>query len=99
MGPYESLLHAFFHKILRFIDYNRLVPRFPSFGLKYFLFLSWKCLHYGLVPFIIDDRHKMFYYRGLKEWPKKPGYLRDTCLLMQDDFKSALDYFEISYDS
>jgi hypothetical protein len=41
----------------------------------------------------------MFYYRGLKEWPKKPGYLRDTCLLMQDDFKSALDYFEISYDS
>ena len=39
----------------------------------------------------------MFYYRGLKEWPKTPGYLRDTCLLMQDDFKAALDYFGIEY--
>jgi len=51
----------------------------------------------GNVPFIIDDRHKAFCYRGLKEWPKMPGYLRDTCLLMQDDFKSALDYFKIEY--
>ena len=39
----------------------------------------------------------MFYYRGLKEWDKFPGYLRDTCLLMQDDFKAILGYFGIEY--
>ena len=50
------------------------------------------------MPFIIDDRHKVFYYRGLKEWDKMPGYLRDTCLLMQDDFKAVLDYFGIEYE-
>ena len=52
----------------------------------------------GIVPFIIDDRHKLFYYRGLKEWDKMPGYLRDTCLLMQDDFKALLEYFGIEYE-
>jgi len=45
---------------------------------------------------VIDNRNKAFYYRGLKEWPKTPGYLRDTCLLMQDDFQAALQYFGIS---
>lgn len=56
-----------------------------------------ECLKHNICPFIIDDRHKMFYYRGLQEWRKQKGYLRDTCLLMQDDFKAILDYFEIPY--
>ena len=63
------------------------------------LILFKECLRLGIVPFIIDDRHKMFYYRGLKEWDKMPGYLRDTCLLMQDDFKAVLDYFGIEYEA
>ena len=63
------------------------------------LILFKECLRLGIVPFIIDDRHKMFYYRGLKEWDKMPGYLRDTCLLMQDDFKAVLDYFGIEYET
>ena len=56
-----------------------------------------ECLKAGITPFIIDEQHKMFYYRGLKEWERAPGYLRDTCLLLQDDFKAVLDYFEIKY--
>ena len=51
---------------------------------------------YNIVPFIIDDSLKMFYYRGLKEWDKK-GYLRDTCLTGQDRYKAYLDYFRINY--
>ena len=87
----EDLLdfHVCFERIHPFQDGNGRVGR---------LILFKECLHFGIVPFIIDDRHKMFYYRGLKEWDKMPGYLRDTCLLMQDDFKAVLDYFGIEYE-
>ena len=84
----EDLLdfHVCFERIHPFQDGNGRVGR---------LILFKECLRFGIVPFIIDDRHKNFYYRGLKEWDKMPGYLRDTCLLMQDDFKAVLDYFGI----
>ena len=78
--------HVAFERIHPFQDGNGRVGR---------LILFKECLRCGIVPFIIDDRHKAFYYRGLREWPKTPGYLRDTCLLMQDDFKAALQYFGI----
>ena len=81
--------HVCFERIHPFQDGNGRVGR---------LILFKECLRFGIVPFIIDDRHKMFYYRGLKEWDKMPGYLRDTCLLMQDDFKEVLDYFGIEYE-
>jgi Fic family protein len=88
----EDLLdfHVRFERIHPFQDGNGRVGR---------LILFKECLRLGIVPFIIDDRHKMFYYRGLKEWDKMPGYLRDTCLLMQDDFKAVLDYFGIEYEA
>ena len=87
----EDLLdfHVCFERIHPFQDGNGRVGR---------LILFKECLRFGIVPFIIDDRHKLFYYRGLKEWDKMPGYLRDTCLLMQDDFKAVLDYFGIEYE-
>ena len=47
--------------------------------------------------FIITDDLKMFYYRGLREWPHVPGYLTDTCLSAQNNYKSVLDYFRIKY--
>ena len=90
-GPdLDALLdfHVSFERIHPFQDGNGRVGR---------LILFKECLRFGIVPFIIDDRHKMFYYRGLKEWSRMPGYLRDTCLLMQDDFKAVLDYFGIEY--
>ena len=56
-----------------------------------------ECLKYNIVPFIIEDNLKMFYYRGLKEWYREKGYLRDTCLTAQDKYKAYLDYFRIKY--
>ena len=57
-----------------------------------------ECLKYNIVPFIIDDKLKTFYYRGLKEWKQEKGYLVDTCLSAQDQFKVYLDYFRIEHD-
>ena len=56
-----------------------------------------ECLKYNIVPFIIEDNLKMFYYRGLKEWNNERGYLVDTCLAAQDKYKACLDYFRIKY--
>ena len=52
---------------------------------------------FNIVPFIIEDDLKMFYYRGLAEWETEKGYLRDTCLTAQDRYKAYLDYFRIGY--
>ena len=56
-----------------------------------------KCLKHNIVPFIIEDNLKLFYYRGLKERDYEKGFLRDTCLTAQDRFKAYLDYFRIKY--
>jgi len=56
-----------------------------------------ECLRNNIVPFIIDEELKMFYYRGLREWKSEPGFLMDTCLAGQDKFKTYLDYFRIPY--
>ena len=61
------------------------------------LLLFKDCLKYDIVPFIIDEELKLFYYRGLKEWKNERGYLRDTCLTAQDKFKLYLDYFKVPY--
>ena len=63
------------------------------------LILFKECLRSGIVPFIITDQWKMYYYRGLQNWETERGYLRDTCLTAQDSFKKILDYFQISYRS
>ena len=56
-----------------------------------------ECLKYNIVPFIIEDNLKMFYYRGLKEWSNEKGNLTNTCLTAQDKYKAYLDYFRIAY--
>ena len=56
-----------------------------------------ECLKNNIVPFIIDDSLKMFYYRGLSEWNNEKGYLLDTCLSAQDKFKQYLEYFKVPY--
>ena len=58
-----------------------------------------ECLKHNIVPFIIDDRHKLYYYRDLKEFENEPGYLTDTCRSAQDNYKLLLDYFEIPYNA
>ena len=88
----EELLafHYAFESIHPFQDGNGRVGR---------LILFKECLRNGIVPFIIDEELKMFYYRGLHEWKQERGYLRDTCLAAQDRFKAYLDYFRIPYES
>lgn len=61
------------------------------------LLLLKECLKHNIVPFVIDEEHKMFYYRGLTEWKSERGYLLETCLSAQDRFKKWLDYFKIEY--
>lgn len=56
-----------------------------------------ECLSSGIVPFIITDDLKYFYYRGLQNWPDIPGYLRDTCLTAQDNYAALLEYFGIKH--
>lgn len=55
-----------------------------------------ECLANNIVPFIIDEDLKLFYYRGLQEWTKVRGYLVDTCLTAQDNYKAILAYFKIN---
>ncbi len=62
------------------------------------LILFKECLRNGITPVIIDYDKKAFYYRGLQEWQKEPGYLMDTCLAAQDRFKAYMDYFGVVYD-
>ena len=81
--------HYRFERIHPFQDGNGRVGR---------LILFKECLRSNIVPFIIGDDFKMFYYRGLQEWQNDRGYLRDTCLAAQDTFKGYLDYFRIGYD-
>lgn len=80
--------HVRFERIHPFQDGNGRVDRLIMFK---------ECLKYGIVPFIIEDNLKMFYYRGLKEWSREKGYLTDTCLTAQDRYKAYLDYFRIKY--
>lgn len=61
------------------------------------LLLFKECLRHNIVPFIISDDLKIYYYRGLREWRNEKGYLRDACLTAQDRFKKVLDYFRIEY--
>lgn len=81
-------LHQRFETIHPFQDGNGRVGRLVMFK---------ECLANGFVPFIITDELKMFYYRGLQQWPTIREYLRDTCLAAQDNYKAMLDYYRIKY--
>ena len=80
--------HVEFERIHPFQDGNGRVGRLIAFK---------ECLKNNIVPFIILDSEKMFYYRGLKNWNQEHGWLIDTCLDGQDTVKAYLDYFKIDY--
>ncbi|MBE6481604.1 MAG: Fic family protein [Actinomyces ruminicola] len=81
-------MHVRFERIHPFQDGNGRVGRLIMLG---------ECLASGVVPFVITDDMKAFYYRGLREWDSQPGFLLETCRAAQDRFKQHLDYFRIPY--
>ena len=80
--------HHDFEKIHPFQDGNGRVGRLIAFK---------EALRFNIVPFIIEDDKKMFYYRGLKEWTNERGFLIDTCLDAQDTYKALLKYFDVPF--
>ena len=80
--------HARYEAIHPFQDGNGRIGRLIMFK---------ECLKYNIVPFIIEDNLKLFYYQGLKEWNNEKGYLTDICLTVQDTYKAYLEYFRIVY--
>jgi len=81
--------HVRFESIHPFQDGNGRVGRLIMFK---------ECLKHNIVPFIITEELKMYYYRGIKNWKDEHGFLRDTCLTGQDAMKATLDYFGIKYE-
>lgn len=98
LKQYNSLGTPSFSDILDFhVRFERIHPFQDGNGRVGRLLIFKECLSNGHVPFIITDDLKMFYYRGLREWGNIDGYLTDTCLTAQDNYKALLDYFRIKY--
>ena len=98
LTEYNGKVEVSFEDILDFhVKFERIHPFQDGNGRVGRLIMFKECLKYNIVPFIIEDNLKMFYYRGLKEWDEEKGYLMDTCLMAQDQYKAYLDYFRIEY--
>ena len=98
MSSYNAKKEKTFEEILDFhYRFERIHPFQDGNGRIGRLILFKECLRNNIVPFIIDEELKMFYYRGLSEWTRGRGFLTDTCLATQDKFKRYLDYFKIQY--
>ena len=80
--------HVQFERIHPFQDGNGRIGRLVMF---------WQCLQNAVVPFVITEDLRLFYYRGIQNWGKINGYLRDTCLTAQDNCIDLLNYFKIKY--
>ena len=98
LEKYNKSENKTFEDIIAFhVEFERIHPFQDGNGRVGRLLIFKECLKFNIVPFIIDDNLKLFYYRGLKEWSNEKGYLIDTCLTAQDKFKKYLDYFRIPY--
>lgn len=98
IGGYNAVKKVDFDDILTFhVLFERIHPFQDGNGRVGRLLLLWQCLQSAHVPFIITEELRLYYYRGIQNWGKIDGYLRDTCLTAQDNYKLLLDYFKIKY--
>ena len=96
LSTYNTIENKTFEQILEFHkNFESIHPFQDGNGRIGRLIMFKECLANNIVPFIIDEEHKLFYYRGLKEWHNEKGYLIDTCLSCQDKYKEWLKYFKI----
>ncbi|MBR5237611.1 MAG: Fic family protein [Paludibacteraceae bacterium] len=95
---YNHLKEVTIEDILDFhVRLERIHPFQDGNGRVGRLLMFWQCLQTKIVPFIISEDLRLFYYRGLQNWNNINGYLIDTCLSAQDEYKAALNYFGIKY--
>lgn len=98
ISDYNQKENHSFEEIVEFhVKFERIHPFQDGNGRVGRLIILKECLKNNIVPFVILDNKKMFYYRGLKNWNQQRGWLLDTCLDGQDTVKAYLDYFGIVY--
>ena len=98
LKDYTAISKVTFHDILDFhVRFERIHPFQDGNGRVGRLLMFWQCLQANIVPFIITQDLRLFYYRGLQNWGYIDGYLTDTCLTAQDNYKALLEYFRVKW--